>query len=448
MDELQTRQMPQALDAEQAVLGSILIDSRCVADVIGMLRPEDFYLQQNRDLFEAVYSMFNFSQVIDPVTVLEKLREMGTYDERTSFEYIKQLMLVTPTAANVLQYAQIVRDKALLRAVAQAAAEIGEDVLAGEGTAQDILESAEKKIFALRKGRGSESLEHVGTILLKVYDRLNELALSGNAIPGLSTGFVDLDRKVNGLNKTDLILIAGRPGMGKTSMGLNIALNVAKKHPDQTVAFFSLEMSREQLVMRLLSGESFLDSQVLLTGQLNEEQWAKLGLAASALSKTDIRVDDNPSITVAEISAKCRRLDKLGLVLVDYLQLMTSAGGSARQGENRVQVVSEISRAFKIMAKDLGVPVICLSQLNRANESRSDKRPMLSDLRESGAIEQDADEIMFLYRDDYYNENTAEKNVCEVIVAKTRHGETGTVKLQWLPQFTSFADREWKHDDQ
>ncbi len=236
--------------------------------------------------------------------------------------------------------------------------------------------------------------------------------------------------------------------MGKTSMGLNIALNVAKKHPDQTVAFFSLEMSREQLVMRLLSGESFLDSQVLLTGQLNEEQWAKLGLAASALSKTDIRVDDNPSITVAEISAKCRRLDKLGLVLVDYLQLMTSAGGSARQGENRVQVVSEISRAFKIMAKDLGVPVICLSQLNRANESRSDKRPMLSDLRESGAIEQDADEIMFLYRDDYYNENTAEKNVCEVIVAKNRHGETGTVKLQWLPQFTSFADREWKHDDQ
>lgn len=446
LDELQTRQMPQALDAEQAVLGSILIDSRCVPDVVGVLRPEDFYLRQNREIFEAVYSMFNFSQVIDPVTVLEKLREQGTFDEQNSFEYVKQLMLVTPTAANVLEYAQIVRDKALLRAVAQTAAEIEEDAFAGEGTAGDILENAEKKIFALRKGRGSETLEHVGTILLKVYERLNELAMSDSAIPGLSTGFVDLDRKINGLNKTDLILIAGRPGMGKTSMGLNIALNVAKKYLDRTIAFFSLEMSREQLVMRLLSGESFLDSQLLLTGRLNEEEWAKLGKAASALSRTDIRVDDNPSITVAEINAKCRRLDNLGLVLVDYLQLMTSAGGSSRQGENRVQVVSDISRAFKIMAKDLQVPVICLSQLNRANESRSDKRPMLSDLRESGAIEQDADEILFLYRDDYYNENSPEKNVCEVIVAKNRHGETGTVKLQWLPQFTSFADREWKHD--
>ncbi len=439
------RQMPQALEAEQAVLGSILIDSRCVPDVIGVLRPEDFYLEQDREIFEAIWSMFNFSRPIDPVTLLDKLRERGSFDERTSFEYVKQLMEVTPTAANALQYAQIVRDKALLRDLAEAAADIETSVFQGEGTAQDVLEAAEKRIFALRKGRGNGSLEHIGTILLKVYDRLNELAQSGQTIPGLSTGFIDLDRKINGLNKTDLILIAGRPGMGKTSMGLNIALNVAKKHPDQTIAFFSLEMSREQLVLRLLSGESFLDSQVLLTGQLTEDQWSKLGLAASALSQTDIRVDDDPGITVAEMNAKCRRLDKLGLILVDYLQLMTSAGGQNRSGENRVQIVGEISRSLKIMAKELSVPVICLSQLSRANESRSDKRPMLSDLRESGAIEQDADEVLFLYRDDYYNENSPERNVCEVIVAKNRHGETGTVKLQWLPQFTSFADREWKH---
>ena len=445
MDELLGRQMPQSLEAEQAVLGSILIDSRCVAEVIGVLRPEDFFLQQNREIFETIYSMFNFSQVIDPVTVLDKMKERGVFDEKTSVQYIMQLMEITPTAANVMQYAEIVRDKALLRNIVQAAAEITDTVQEGVGSAQDILEAAEKKIFALRKGRGGETLEHIGTVLLKVYDRLNELALSGSDIPGLSTGFRDLDKKINGLNKTDLILIAARPGMGKTSMALNIALNVAKKHPDKTIAFFSLEMSREQLVMRLMSNESFVDNQSLVTGQLSEDEWTKLGVAASALSQTDIRVDDNPSITVAEMNAKCRRLDNLGLVLIDYLQLMTSAGGTNRQSDNRVQVVSEISRALKIMANELHVPVICLSQLSRANESRSDKRPMLSDLRESGAIEQDADEVMFLYRDDYYNENSEEKNVAECIVAKNRHGETGTVKLQWLPQYTAFADREWKH---
>ncbi len=445
MDELLNRQMPQALEAEQAVLGAILIDSRCVSEVVGLLRPEDFYLQQNRELFEAVYTMFNFSQPIDPVTVLEKLRERGTFDEKTSLPYVQQLMEVTPTAANVRQYAEIVRDKALLRRIAEAAAEITESVFSGEGGAQAVLEAADKKIYALRKGRGDDLPEHIGTILVKVYNRLNELAQSGQDIAGLSTGFNDLDRKINGLNNTDLLLIAGRPGMGKTSMGLNVALNVAKKNPDRTVVFFSLEMSREQLATRLLSSESYLDNQTLLTGRLSEEEWCKLGVAASALSKTDIRVDDNPSITVAEMNAKCRQFDRLGLVVVDYLQLMTSANGQNRSSDNRVQIVAEISRALKIMAKELGVPVICMSQLSRANESRADKRPMLSDLRESGAIEQDADEVIFLYRDDYYNEDSKEKNVCECIVAKNRHGETGTVKLQWLPQYTTFSNLEWKH---
>ncbi len=446
MDDILSRQMPHSLEAEQAVLGSILIDSRCVADVIGLLKPEDFYLSKNQEIFETIYSMFNFSQIIDPVTVLDKMKERGVFDEQSSVQYMGQLMDITPTAANVIQYATIVRDKALLRSIAETSSDITETVFEGVGTAQDILESAEKKIFALRKGGGNDSLEHIGTILLKVYDRLNELSQSGNAFPGISTGFADLDKKIGGLNKTDLVLVAARPGMGKTSIALNICLHAAK-HAGKTIAFFSLEMSREQLVMRLLSNESFVDNNKLLTGQLDDTEWNKLALASTALSQTDIRTDDNPSITVAEMNAKCRRLDNLGLIVIDYLQLMTSAGGSGKTSENRVQVVSEISRALKIMAKELNVPVICLSQLSRANESRSDKRPMLSDLRESGAIEQDADAVMFLYRDDYYNENSEEKNVAEVIVAKNRHGETGTVKLQWLPQFTTFADREWKHSE-
>ena len=262
-------------------------------------------------------------------------------------------------------------------------------------------------------------------------------------IPGLSTGLRDLDVKINGLNKSDLLLIAARPAMGKTSFALNIGLNVAKKY-NSTVAFFSLEMSREQLVMRLLSGESFVDSQKMATGKLSEDEWEKLCMASAALTQTDIRVDDNPSITVAEMNAKLRRVENLGLVIIDYLQLMTGSG-YGRASENRVQVVGEISRSLKIMAKELNVPVICLSQLSRAVESRQDKRPIMSDLRESGAIEQDADAILFLYRDDYYTPNTEEKNVAECIVSKNRHGETGTVKLQWLPQYTTFADREWKH---
>ena len=444
-EELWSRQAPHSLEAEQSVLGAMLIDSRCVPDVIGLLKPEDFYLQQNREIYETIYTMFHFSQVIDPVTVLDKMQERGVWQE-TSTEYIKQLMEITPTSANAARYAAIVRDKALLRALATAASEISETVYEGVGTPSEILESAERKIYALRKGERGESLEPIGLVLHKVFDRLTELAQSDSEIPGLSTGLVDLDRKINGLNRSDLLLIAARPAMGKTSFALNIALHVAKKYR-QTVAFFSLEMSREQLAMRLLSGESFVDSQKMATGKLSDEEWTKLAVASAALSQTDIRVDDNPSISVAEMNAKCRRLDNLGLVLIDYLQLMTSAGnGQTSNNANRVQVVSDISRALKIMAKELNVPVICLSQLSRANESRTDKRPMLSDLRESGAIEQDADEVLFIYRDDYYHPDTPEKNVAEIIVAKNRHGETGTVKLQWLPQFTTFSDREWKHD--
>ena len=448
MEDILGRQAPHSLEAEQSVLGSILIDSRCVNDVIGLVRPEDFYLQTNRDIFETIYEMFSYSQVIDPVTVLDKMRERGVYDEQSSTKYIMELMEITPTAANARQYAQIVHDRALLRNLSEAATDIINTVYEGTGSAQDMLEAAEKKIYALRRGNTNESLEHVGTILLKVFDRLTELSESGSEISGISTGLRDLDKFISGLNKTDLMLLAARPGMGKTSMALNIALSVAKKYPKRTVAFFSLEMSKQQLVTRLISNESFIDNKKLTTGRLTVDEWSKIGIASAALSQTDLRVDDNPSITVAEMNAKCRRIDDLALVVIDYLQLMTSSGATNTYGgENRQQVVSDISRSLKIMAKELNVPVLCLSQLSRANEGRQDKRPMLSDLRESGAIEQDADEVLFLYREDYYNKDTEKQNVAECIVAKNRHGETGTVELQWLPQFTTFADREWRHNE-
>ena len=441
-EELLAKQPPQSLEAEQAVLGSILIDSRCVADIVGIVSPEDFYLKQNREIFENIYTMFNFSQTIDPVTVLNKMKELGVYQDN-SRDYILQLMEITPTAANAARYANIVREKAMLRGLAQAATDISETVYSEVGTASEMLESAEKKIYSLRKGERNDSLEHIGTVLHKVFDRLNELAQSDSLIPGLSTGLRDLDTKINGLNKSDLLLVAARPAMGKSAFALNIAVNVAKKY-NKTVAVFNLEMSREQLAMRLLASESFIEMQKLATGKLNEEEWGKLCMASAALSQTDIRIDDNPSVTVADINAKCRRLDNLGLVVIDYLQLMQGSG-YGKNSENRVTVVGEISRSLKIMAKELNIPVICLSQLSRAVESRTDKRPILSDLRESGAIEQDADSVMFLYRDEYYNENTEDKGLAECIVAKNRHGETGTVKLQWFGPYQTFSDREWKH---
>ena len=441
-EELLAKQPPQSLEAEQAVLGSILIDSRCVADIVGIVSPEDFYLKQNREIFETIYTMFNFSQTIDPVTVLDKMKELGLHRD-DSRSYILQLMDITPTAANVVRYANIVREKAMLRGLAQAAADISETVHTEVGTPSEILESAEKKIYALRKGERGDSLEHIGTILHKVFDRLTELSQSDSLIPGLSTGLRDLDMKINGLNKSDLLLVAARPAMGKSAFALNIAVNVAKKYK-KTVAVFNLEMSREQLALRLLASESFIDMQKLATGKLSEEEWGKLCMGSAALSQTDIRIDDNPSVTVADINAKCRRLDNLGLVVIDYLQLMQGSG-YGKASDNRVTVVGEISRSLKIMAKELNVPVVCLSQLSRAVEGRTDKRPILSDLRESGAIEQDADSVMFLYRDEYYNENTEDKGLAECIVAKNRHGETGTIKMQWFGPYQTFADREWKH---
>ncbi len=444
-DILASRQMPQSVEAEQAVLGAMLIDSRCVADVLGVLKADDFYSDVNRAIFEAIYSMFNYSMTIDPVTVIDELRKSGSYTDGTS-DYILKLMDITPTAKNAADYAAIVRDKALLRRVADAGSEINTLAMESQGSADDILELAEQKVYAIRQGRNTGGLENVSKVLVDVYNQLQEAARSGSRIPGLSTGFYDLDNAMMGLNKSDLILIAARPGMGKTTIALNIALNVAKAS-GMTVAVFSLEMSREQLCMSLLSSEAQVDRKKLQSGMLSEDDWRRIAEASVSIGGMEIKLDDNPLLTVADINAACRRVKNLGLVVIDYLQLMQSAGGPAKYGENRTQIVSDISRMLKIMAKELNVPVICASQLSRANESRQDKRPMLSDLRESGAIEQDADIVLALYRDDYYNKESERPNVAECIILKNRRGETGTVELRWMPEYASFASIDRRHDE-
>lgn len=446
MDELLGRKIPYSAPAEQAVIGSMLIDPRCVPVVLEKLKPDEFYLQLNRDIYETIYAMFSYSQAIDPVTVLGQMKVRGVYQDNCE-EYLAEIMRVTPTAANVLEYAAIVRDRALLRRLGEAADEIGKLVYEGSGEAESMLENAERRIYALRQGRNVGGLMPVSSVVQNVFDQLAEAASSGNAIPGISTGLADLDRVTLGLNKSELILIAARPGMGKTSIALNMALHAALNE-HQTVAIFSLEMSREQLVTRLLSRAALIPSQNLLTGQLSDQQWRDVSDAAQALSATDIRIDDNPTLTVSDMNAQCRRVANLGLVVIDYLQLMQSAGsGHSWSNESRTQAVSDISRMLKIMAKELNVPVICLSQLSRANESRQDKRPMLSDLRESGAIEQDADVVIGLYRDGYYNKESENPNLAEAIILKNRKGQTGTVELLWLPEYTSFSMLEKRRDE-
>ena len=446
-EELLSKQMPHSTEAEYAVLGSILIDSNCLPRIVEKLKPEDFYLPQNQVIFQTIYKMFTLSQKIDPVTVLNQMRQDGTYQEGTTREYFFQLMQFTPTTQNVEDYADMVKDRSVLRQIGDAAAAMTDMVLGGQGTSNEVLEAAEQRIYAIRQGKSAQGLHHITSVMHEVYERLAELASSESAIPGLSTGLPDVDTVISGLNKSDLILLAARPGMGKTSLALNILL-YAGKHSGKACVFFSLEMSREQLAMRLLSNESFVDNKKLTTGRLSDEDWEKVALATSALNHSNILIDDNPSLSVADMNAKCRRVENLGLVVIDYLQLMTSAGGKNQySGESRQQVVSDISRALKIMAKELNVPVICLSQLSRANENRENKRPRLSDLRESGAIEQDADIVMFIYRDDYYNQDSENHNQAECIVAKNRHGELATVPLQWLPEFTTFSSVDWKHQE-
>lgn len=450
MDDLLSRQIPHSVEAEQAVIGSMLIDSRCVGDVIGVpLRGEQFYSEVNRNIFETIYSMFSYAKKIDGVTVIERMRENGFYTDSLP-DYIRDLMLVTPTAANVLEYATIVREKALLRELMEIGSNITELAISGEGGASNILDICEQKIYALRSGNSRAELEDISKTMQDVYRHISETAKAGIGIPGLTTGFAELDKYILGLNNSDLILIASRPGMGKTSIALGIALHVARKS-GKTVAVFSLEMSREQLGLRLLSAQSNIDNKKLQTGRIKgDEEWRRLAEAAQHIGEAKLKINDDASLTVSEMNAQCRRIDDLGLVVIDYMQLMSAASKErSHRNENRVAVVTEISRMMKVMAKELNIPLICLSQLNRQSENRKgeDKRPQLSDLRESGSIEQDADIVIGLYRDDYYNDESEFPNVAECIILKNRRGETGTVNLRWDPQFTNFSSIDYHHEE-
>ena len=447
MEELLGKQVPHSTQAEQAVLGSMLIDPRCVADVVGKVTAGDFYHTTNQQIFETIYTMFSYSQTIDPITVLDQMKVRGFYRENETERYLRELMQLTPTAANVLEYCSIVQDKAMLRSLLDIADEVRDMVGGGSGEASSILDSAERKIYALRQGRVSEGLLPVSQVVNSTYAQIQEAAENTSAIPGLSTGLSDLDNRILGMNPGELIFVAARPGMGKTSIALNIALSVAKS-TDKAVAIFSLEMAREQLVSRMLAYEGLVNGKKLMTGNLTAEDWRRIGEAASTISNTNMYVDDNPMLTVADMNAACRRLENLGLVIIDYLQLMTSAGGKQKYAnESRTQVVSDISRMLKIMAKELNVPVVCLSQMSRASEGRSDKRPQLSDLRESGSIEQDADVVIGLYREGYYNRECQNPNLAEAIILKNRKGEVGPIYLTWLPEYTAFAPYEDRYDE-
>ena len=446
MDELMGRRVPYSREAEQAVLGAMLIDPACIPDVVNKVKTAEFYIDANRDIFETMFSMFSLGMRIDPVTVLAEMKVRGYWKENSQ-QYILELMDVTPTAANVLQYCAIVREQALLRSLGSSATEICDLVYSGAGEAQQALELAERKIYALRKENTVGGLVPMTQVLQDVLKHISDASAQGSKLPGLSTGLVDIDEALMGLGAGDFVLIASRPGMGKTSIALNLAVHAARTS-GKTVAIFSLEMSRQQLVMRLLSSESHIDNYKLGRGNLSAEEWSRLAEAAGTLSRIDIRIDDNPSMTVAEMSSQCRRLDNLGLIVVDYLQLMQSAGsGHSWSNESRTQAVSDISRMMKVTAKELGVPLVCLSQLSRANEARQNKRPMLSDLRESGSIEQDADAVIGLYREGYYDQNCEDPNAAEAIILKNRRGRVGTVNLRWLPEYTSYVNDERRRND-
>ncbi|MFI3250035.1 MAG: replicative DNA helicase [Eubacteriales bacterium] len=441
-----TFQLPHNTKGEQAVLGSMLIEAACVPLVIEQIGTKDFYLQENRDMFAAICSMFTLSKPIDPVTIGQEMASLGTFTSNT-VGYMEQLMNTTPTAENVMEYVKILKNQTLLRDIAVITTEVTALVAEGTYEGAELLALAEQRVFSLRDGRSAQGLVHISKVLLDVHDNLTALAESTDSIPGLSTGLAQLDHAISGLKKTELILLAARPGMGKTSLALNLLLH-AGKHSNQSVAFFSLEMSRDQLAMRLIAAEALIDSKKLVTGRLTEADWEGVISASDTLQRTQILIDDNASVTVAEIQAKCRLVDNLALVVIDYLQLMQSAGNRGTRGENRQQVVSEISRSLKLMAKDLQVPVLCLSQLSRRVEERTSKRPMLSDLRESGAIEQDADIVMFLSREqseEGEEEENLESYPVECTIAKNRQGETGTFNLNWIPKYTVFTSFDHRH---
>jgi replicative DNA helicase len=432
---------PQDVEAEQAVLGSTLTDQDAVIAAIETLRPEDFYREDNKIIFEAIMNIYNRAEPIDIITLKAELSSMGKLDSVGGLEYIVQLPDKVPTTANVERYIKIVEEKSMLRKLVKTANEIISLGYDETENVEDIMDTAEKKIFDVMQRKNQKGYTAIKDILVESFTQLEELYNQKQHVTGVPTGFIELDNRTAGLHGSELILIAARPAMGKTAFALNIGTYAATR-ANVPVAIFSLEMSKEQLGNRILCSEALVDSNKVRTGKLEDEEWAKLAETSGELSNAEIYVDDTPGISVMEIRAKCRKLKlekNIGLVIIDYLQLIQ---GSGKRGASREQEISEISRSLKILAKEINVPVIALSQLSRAVEGRPDHRPMLSDLRESGAIEQDADIVMFLYRDDYYNEDSEKKNIAEVIIAKQRSGSTGTVELAWLGNYTKFANLE------
>ena len=429
------RRMPFSLEAEQSLLGSLLIDPQRMDDVIAVIRKDDFYMPEHAEIFSAMQSMYLKSKNIDVVTLIEEIVQSGTYDESGGREYLKLIAEAVPVASNAKDYAKIIRDKAVLRQLINAGENITESAYAGEDTAETLIEYAETQVFGIAEGRENKNFVHIRDALLEVYKKQTELQENPEAMKGTPTGFGQLDEMIVGMNAADLVIVGARPGMGKTSFVMNIATEAAMK-TKKTVCVFSLEMSVEQLVSRMLSSEALVDSLKMRAGTLEPEDWNAIAKASSRLSETEILIDDTPGIGVAAMRSKLRRVKNLGLIVVDYLQLMQGD----RHTDNRVAEVGDISRGLKLLAKELGVPVVCCAQLSRGPEGRNDKRPMISDLRESGSIEQDADIIMFLYRDEYYKEETIDQSVAEVIVAKNRHGSLGKAKLGWIAKFTKFTN--------
>ena len=437
------RSLPCALEAEQSVLGAILIDPNCFSDLTDIIRREDFYLEEHGEIFDAMYDLFAKNREIDLVTLIDTLVSRGVYNEEESKKYIKIIAETVPSASNVLDYAQIVKDKSLLRSLIAASDEIRDMAFSAQGDVKDIIDSAEQKVFSIAQGSEVRGFVHIREAISRTYARLDLLAKDKSAASGTPTGYSSLDRTLVGLGEGDLVLVGARPGMGKTSFAMNIAANIAKSSK-KNVCVFSLEMSAEQLASRMLSSEALVDSYAIRSGELTPDQYKKLADAAAELSGCPILIDDTTGLTVTRMKARLRRVKNLGLVVVDYLQLMQSE----RKTDNRVLEVGDISRGLKLLAKDLKVPVICCAQLSRGPESRTDKRPMLSDLRDSGAIEQDADIVLFLYREEYYKEpEEGEQSTAECIVAKNRHGATGTVKLGWIGQFTKFITQDFEHEE-
>lgn len=433
---------PNDVEAEQAVIGSMLTDRDAVISAIEVLKEEDFYREDNKTIYEAILNLYNRSEPIDIITLKAELTSMGMFDKIGGLEYIVCLPEKVPTTANVEKYISIVKEKSELRRLIKAANEIIEQGYDPTENIDDIMNSAEKKIFNIMQDKDQKSYSPIKDVLIDAFTELEQLYNQKQHITGVPTGFIDLDYKTAGLHNSDLILIAARPAMGKSAFALNIATNAALKAKVPAV-LFSLEMSKEQMVNRILCSEAMVDSNKVRTGKIDDDDWIKLADTMGDLSEAPIYIDDTPGISINEIRAKCRKLKlekDIGLVVIDYLQLVQ--GSSKRAQGSREQEISEISRSLKILAKEINVPVIALSQLSRAPEQRPDHRPMLSDLRESGAIEQDADIVMFLYRDDYYNEDSEDKGLAEVIVAKHRAGSTGTVKLVWLGNYTKFANME------